>query len=483
MNSLLILCLMAVCLGVILFVPEGPSAILVGLFFAVIAAVVISRHRVHGNFLLRLFAAAFLIRVIVGTLIYVGNLQAFFGGDAVTYDQFGQLTLAIWQGNDLHLKSFIEKYHVGGGWGMLYLVAAVYSIIGRNPLAIQFISAVAGAATAPAIFFCALRIFPNIKVARVTAYFAAFYPSLILWSSQGLKDGLIVFLLSVVMLITLKLGERFTIKSVLILGFALLGLLSLRFYIFYMVVAAIGGSLVIGMKSLTANSMARQFATAVIIGLFLTYFGVLRTATQQFEAYGNLEKIQIGRMDQMQTANSSFGRDVDVSTSSGALSAIPIGMTYLLFAPFPWQLANLRQSLTLPEMLVWWVSVPFLVLGLWFTLKYRLRQALPILMFSLMLTISYSIFQGNVGTAYRQRSQLLVFYFIFASVGFVLMQEVREERKRKVQAREAEQTAKVAAMRGARAMPGRWKEEPPRPTGETLKIEEGDERIERTQRR
>jgi hypothetical protein len=35
-----------------------------------------------------------------------------------------------------------------------------------------------------------------------------------------------------------------------------------------------------------------------------------------------------------------------------------------------------------------------------------------------------------VGTAYRQRSQLLVFYFIFVAVGFVLLRERREERTR-----------------------------------------------------
>ncbi|HEX8747035.1 MAG TPA: glycosyltransferase family 39 protein [Pyrinomonadaceae bacterium] len=475
MNSLLILGLLVVCMGIVLLVQDGPTAVIIGLLFAVPAAIVVTRQRPHGNFLLRLFCAAFLIRIIVGTLIYVANLQAFFGGDAVTYDQFGWLTLHLWQGIDTHLKDYVEKYYVGGGWGMLYLVAGVYAVIGRNPLAIQFISAVAGAATAPAIFFCALRIFQNIKVARLTALITAFYPSLILWSSQGLKDGLIVFLLSIVMLLTLKLGEQFTLKSVVLLGFTLLGLLSLRFYIFYMVVAAIGGSLVIGMRTLTANSMIRQLATAIIIGLFLTYFGVLRTATQQFEAFGNLDKVQTGRLDQVQTASSSFGKDVDVSTTSGALSAIPMGMTYLLFAPFPWQLANLRQSLTLPEMLMWWASVPFLVLGLWFTLKFRLRQALPILMFSMMLTLSYSIFQGNVGTAYRQRSQLLVFYFIFASVGFTLMQEVREEKKRRVRAKEAEQLAKVTALRQSRAVPGRWREEPhSAPLHEPLKIEEGE---------
>ncbi len=81
-------------------------------------------------------------------------------------------------------------------------------------------------------------------------------------------------------------------------------------------------------------------------------------------------------------------------------------------------------------MIIWWGSFPMLVLGLWFSIKYRLRQISPILVFSVMLSLAYSVFQGNVGTAYRQRAQLLVFYFIFVAVGYVLMQEKREDRKR-----------------------------------------------------
>ncbi|HEX7176387.1 MAG TPA: hypothetical protein VF240_14075, partial [Pyrinomonadaceae bacterium] len=130
-----------------------------------------------------------------------------------------------------------------------------------------------------------------------------------------------------------------------------------------------------------------------------------------------------------------------------AITAIPVGMIYLLFAPFPWQLVNLRQSLTLPEMLVWWGAFPFLVVGLWFTVRYRMRQALPILVFTTMLTLAYSVFQGNVGTAYRQRSQLLVFYFIFASVGLVIARETKEDKQREArQARLLAQNATALAL-------------------------------------
>ncbi|MGB8511139.1 MAG: hypothetical protein WCD76_22400, partial [Pyrinomonadaceae bacterium] len=218
-------------------------------------------------------------------------------------------------------------------------------------------------------------------------------------------------------------------RNVMVLALALFGLLSFRFYIFYMTVAAIVGSFVVGMKPQTTKSLARQALVIGVIGLGLTWFGVLRNAGSQLERFGTLEAVQVSRADLATSAKSGFGKDVDVSTASGALSAVPIGMLYLLFAPFPWQVANLRQSITLPEMLLWWGCFPLLCLGVWFTVKYRLRQALPILIFTSMLTLAYSVFQGNVGTAYRQRSQILVFYFIFVGVGYVLLRERQEDRQ------------------------------------------------------
>jgi 4-amino-4-deoxy-L-arabinose transferase-like glycosyltransferase len=324
---------------------------------------------------------------------------------------------------------FIGK-GLGSGWGMVYLVAGLYGVIGRNMLAVQFLNAVLGAATAAIIFFCAQEVFGNTRVSRLAAIAVAFYPSLVLWSSQGLKDAPIVFLLALSILATLKLGQKFNGKYLVVLVASLFGLLSLRFYVFYMILVAIGGAFLIGMRAVTATSFVRQFLIIIVLGLSLTYLGVTRYANVQMEQYGSLEMIQRSRLDASRRADSGFQKDVDVSTTEGALSTIPVGLLYLLFAPFPWQLASLRQSITLPEMIVWWASFPMLVLGLWFSIKYRLRQISPILVFSIMLSLAYSVFQGNVGTAYRQRAQLLVFYFIFVAVGYVLMQEKREERKR-----------------------------------------------------
>jgi hypothetical protein len=447
MNAVLTLIYLLLCVGIVIFVPplvvpyvsdygiftafDAAKAVLLCTALAAVAGFYAYKRDIDGAFLLRLFVAGLIARIVVGLAIFAFRGQDFFGGDAITYDFFGNAQLLGWSGDkyyQLVADQFVRAGQ-GSGWGMVYVVAAVYGVVGRNMLAIQLMNAVFGAATAVVIYQCAHQVFQNSRVARIAGLAVAFYPSLVLWSAQGLKDGPIVLCLAVAILATLQLGSKLTIKYIVVLVVALLSLIALRFYVFYMISVAIAGAFVIGMQQVTATSFARQFTAIVLLGVALTYVGVTRSATAQFERYGNLEMLNRSRKDQARSAESGFGRDVDVSSTTGAISTIPIGVVYLLFAPFPWQITSLRQSITLPEMIIWWASFPLLVLGLWFTVKYRLRMASPILIFTVMLTLAYSVFQGNVGTAYRQRAQLLVFYFIFVAVGFVLMKEKREERK------------------------------------------------------
>src|SRR5216684_2499165 len=370
--------------GILVVAPaDGGMATLITLPLVALVGFMVFRIEEDRKFLMRLFFAGFLARLFLGTLIYVFHLQEFFGGDAFTYDFFGYAQLQAW-GGDKYYQGLADLFTGSGtssGWGMLYMVAAIYKLIGRNMLAIQYVNSVLGAATAPVVYLIALEIFPSKRMARICALLSAFFPSMVLWSAQGLKDGPIVFLLAVSMLATLKLGERLSVKH--------------------------------------------------LIALALAYFGVSRYASAQFESFGSLERLQVMRLDAARSAQSGFGDDVDVSTPGGALSAIPLGFSYLLFAPFPWQFGSLRALITLPEMIVWWCCIPLLVMGLWFAIKHRVRQVAPILIFMVLLTLTYSVLQGNVGTAYRQRAQLLIFYFVFVAVGFVLVREKREEATRK----------------------------------------------------
>ena len=447
MNALLVVLTLLVSGAIMFMAPaQAPGALVVCAAISLLIIIILVRGGPERTFLLRLFLIGLLIRLLVGIVIFVGHYEDFFGGDANTYDQFGVFVNAAWHGDNYRTAVFQRFIRAGvGAWGMLYLVAAVYELIGRNMLAIQFINAAVGSATPAVVYYIAQNLFKNVRVSRLAALLTCFCPSLVLWSSQALKDGIIVLAVALAILTTLRLMERVTVPYVVILTACLLALLSLRFYIFYMMSAAVAGAFVIGIKSVSAKGFVGRFLAIAVIGLFFTWFGVLRSASTQFERYGNLEAVQRSRLDASRLAESGFGKDEDVRTTEGMLTAIPKGIIYLLFAPFPWQLGSLRQSLTLPEMLVWWVSFPLLVLGFWFAIKHRLREVSPILVFTTMLTLVYSLFQGNVGTAYRQRSQLLVFYFIFLAVGAVLLKERSEDRRQQQQLAKRELTDLQAA--------------------------------------
>ncbi len=454
MNAILIFLVVAVCGGTLFIRPsEAPGALAMCALAAMPTIIILARTPEQRTFLMRLFVLALVVRMILAVVIYVGHMEEFFGGDANTYDVFGQSLVEAWHGNEYHQAKY-ESFVMSGAtaWGMIYLVAAIYEVVGANILAIQLVNAAIGAATAIVVYHAAQTLFANKRVSQLAAILVAFFPSLILWSSQALKDGLIIMALALAILATLRLMEKVTATYVVVLIGCLIALFSLRFYIFYMMCAAVAGSFFLGMKSLSAQGFIQRFIAVGVIGLAFTWFGVLQSAGMQFERYANLKSIQNSREDQA-AAGSGFMKDVDVQTTEGALTVIPVGLLYLMFAPFPWQFTTLRQIITLPEMIIWWLAFPLLVLGLWYSVKHRLRQVSPILIFTSMLTLAYSLFQGNVGTAYRQRSQLLVFYFIFVAVGAIIMKERAELRRYQQQLAKQEladlQAARVLARRKA----------------------------------
>ena len=210
MNAVLTILMLFVCAAAAILVPTyGPPAVTLCLFLGLGVGLAVWRFDRSNVFLVRLFVGAVALRIFVATLIAFYNLEKFFGGDSDTYDFYGWALGLSWHGRAIY-GTYVEQfnYRGGSGWGMLYVVAVIYELVGRNTFAVQLFDAVLGAATAVIVFRIAEHLFDNKRVARIAAMFVAFYPSLVLWSSQALKDGPIVFLLAVAMLCTLKVGER-----------------------------------------------------------------------------------------------------------------------------------------------------------------------------------------------------------------------------------------------------------------------------------
>ena len=404
-------------------------AILVGIVPAISCAWIIFRSQTTDKrFLLRVFVAALAVRYFLAYVIYSRHLQLFLGGDATTYDSFGNSLAQSWMGLFDPNAPWLIRYTgaARSGFGMFYFVAGIYYVIGQNPLAIQLINCAFGAAVCIAGYKVSMLAFPNIRVARLVALMTAFSPSLILWTSQGLKDGPIILCLCLCILFTLKVQTRFEIKSFILLLASLVCLYTLRHYMSYIMFAAVAGALLFSTrKKFSPLRVLQGGIMVVIIALAFSYFGAGETAKQALD----VEKVQRSREWNAKAANSGFGGDVDITDPNAAIGYLPVGVLYVLLAPFPWMINNFRQLTTLPELMAWWLLMPMMFKGYWFVIRNRLRQSFVICTFVVALILAFALFESNAGTAYRHRSQLYVFFFIFMSIGLERRRAAKLEKR------------------------------------------------------
>jgi 4-amino-4-deoxy-L-arabinose transferase-like glycosyltransferase len=394
----------------------------------------------EARFLVRIYGWTILIRYILAIILNIfaanSTFAAAFWGDSGSYD-FGGYQLALkWSGEP------ITSVYMSGaisGYGWVYFVGAVYAIFGRNQLLVQLLNGLIGAATMLVIYAIAVRLFGR-AAARWAALFMAFFPQVVFWSTGMYKDPAIQLCIALSMYAVLRLRDRLSFAMIVLFVVAELALVALRFYIAYFVAFAALATFLFGQK----RSAARLFVTYV--ALIAALLGALNVAVkretlERQASYMTLGRLQTTREDQAMWGQSAFGQEYDVSTAGGALAALPTGLMYLLFAPFPWAVSGLRQALVLPETLVWYALMPAFVRGVVFALKRQFRAVLPILVFAVSLTAAYALMQGNVGTAYRQRAQVTMFFFIFMGVGLV-------ERQRRRLSREQAESLHPALQRG-----------------------------------
>lgn len=342
-----------------------------------------------------------------------GSFGQAFWGDSQTYDFFGAAVAESWSyGTTTSLWAETVEGQVNKGF--IYFVACVYYVFGRNILLMQFINGVIGALTPIVIFEIGLLLYDR-RVAATAMLLTAFFPQMIFWSSALYKDPAVMLAIAANILCVFRLRRRLDPFWILVYLGTAGALVFLRFYIFYAVLAAALAGLVVGHRRGAMVGLLTQLllVLGVILLLLFTPLGQEVLLRSQFL---DLDVLQNSRLDLAARGESGFAVEADVSTVGGLLTLLPVGVTYLLFAPFPWAVSGLRQLLALPDVLAWYALTPSLVAGIGLALK-RLRQTMPILVFTTALTLAYGAFLGNVGTAYRQRTQIMMFYFLFVADG------------------------------------------------------------------
>ena len=255
----------------------------------------------------------------------------------------------------------------------------------------------------------------------------AYFPSMILWSSLEIRDVWVQWLLVRLAREMAELKGRMIPSRIISAVVLIWALTQFRSYLLYAAVGPFALSFIVG----RSKDIVRNLFLGSALALALVYFG------GQGKGIGTAEKVQTFDLVELQrlrswsssstVAESAFGSDADVSTVGGALSFLPIGLAYFFFAPFPWQIGSIRQSLAIPETLFFYTLVPGIIVGILFLIRERLVHSLGVLLVTMTVTFGYAIGQGNVGTLYRHKAQITGFYYAYAAIGM-------EERRRRASA-------------------------------------------------
>ncbi len=404
-------------------VPYTGAGLIAGIVSAGIFFYATSRATYDQRFLLRIFMLGLGLRWLVGLLIYWKGLQSL-APDALTYDIYGYNLHLVWTGE---LKTgWLAFTNVNrSGWGMYYYVAAIYSVFGRSLLATQLVNCALGAYTSVLVYQITMMVYPQVRVARMASTLVAVAPSMLMWTAQGLKEAPITFCLATCTYSALKLCRKLELRDVILLLTALFCLFTLRHYVFYITFVAVAGALLFSTLKVTPLRALQGFILCFLLCFIFVYLGAGKIAQSNLD----LNRIQAGRKWSAGVSGSGYGGDVDITDAPSALAYLPLGIIYVLFAPFPWMIQKLSQAITLPEMVVWWAAAPLLARGYWFAIRKRLLEMLPLCAFTFGLTIIYAFLQTNVGTAHRQRTQLFIYFAIFISIGWEQWQTARQEKK------------------------------------------------------
>jgi 4-amino-4-deoxy-L-arabinose transferase-like glycosyltransferase len=391
-----------------------------------IAALHLTRnHRDTLPFQVKLFISAYLVRFAASIAVYIFGLVNVLGDEDASGWYLGVYHKQDWErlGAGLldlpaALSGAFEGHHQGYG----YLLGALFYLTdspGRMPAAA--LNCFLGALTVVFVYKTARSLFSEWVAVRA-GWITCFFPSMIIWSAQTLKEPVIILLEAVALYSCVRLKvSRFSFKHILLCAVAIVLMIPFRFYAAYVAGAAVALTLILPNLKKGKLSVGSAVGLAAVIIPVIFMSGVLARHEAEFEKF-NLARAQKFSRDVSygEGGGSGVQTGYDLRTSEGLSMAIAVGGAHLLLAPFPWQIggASLRMLMTTPELVVWWWLFFFGVLpGMWYAIRNRLNDIQPMLFFIFGLGMLYSMMFGNLGLVFRQRAQILPWLLILAVVG------------------------------------------------------------------
>ena len=387
-------------------------------------------HRGTLRFQIALFLAAFGTRFAFSIWVYQFGLVKVLHDEDSSGWVMGVPLQQQWVQQRLTLLdlpyTLLGAFH-GEHYGYKYLLGALFYVVNSpTRMVAAVLNCFFGALTVVFAYRIARTLFSEWVAIRV-GWWTCLLPSLIVWSGQTVKEPAVIFLETLALYGCVNLKRSgFSVRHVALCAAAAVLVIPFRFYVAYITAGTIISSLLLPQLTQRRMSIGSALIIVILLAPLLLLSGVLIRHESQFDRF-DAKFISTYRHGLTVGAGSGVKTDYDIRTNQGLAMATLTGGTYLLLAPFPWELGgSLRKMLTTPELFIWWwLVVVGLIPGLWYTVRKRFSDVQPLLFFVVGLGLLYSVTFGNVGLAYRQRAQLLPWLVIIAMVGL----EQRELRK------------------------------------------------------
>lgn len=359
-------------------------------------------------FVRRIVLFGFLVRLAVALLLEWTGYSRRFAPDETTYTTDGW-PIGLWWAGELLVKPW--RLTLDQPLAYFYLNGVSYYLFGATQIPLKILNAFVGACSSLLLFRLARDLFGPAVARRATLLFA-FFPSLVLWSALNIRDAWVVFFILFISRKSLQVTREYSHVALVQLLLAIYLIAQFRDYLFYVVaLPPVVAFLLAGRGHLVRNLLLSSLAALVVLVGFQQGVVGRRTSARM-----SLEGLSQTRQE-LATGGSAFHGQTDVSTPGRALLFLPIGIAYFFFSPFPWEITSLLKAFSLPEMILIYALTPAAVRGIAYAARERLRDCFQVLMLTGLLTVSYALGEGNVGTLYRHRAQVLGFYLMFAALG------------------------------------------------------------------
>jgi hypothetical protein len=248
------------------------------------------------------------------------------------------------------------------------------------------------------------------------------FPSFVAFTSVMLKEATVICLTYTIFFLFYRIiNEKSYYKIVLVILLVyLLG--TVRVYAAGIVIFSLcAGYLAYSLNIRKPVDLLKIVLILIAILLFLFTAGKSIFNIDFIISVLDIDSIQVLREKHYGSATTYFSIG-NLDSIWGIILAMPVGITYFLLAPFPWQWfigGDLFETIFAPDMLFYYLVFPFVIRGLWLTIKAKSLPGMILVYYFFAIIVPYALFIGNFGTIYRLRNQIIPCMLIFAAIGGV----------------------------------------------------------------